>query len=46
LLGESGNELLVFWVITVFSKDAEVSIFSVESLSDLVESLDKTYELN
>jgi hypothetical protein len=43
LLGKSGNELLVFGVIAVFGENAEISVLSVESFSNLVESLNKTY---
>ena len=39
LLGKGGDELFVFWIFTVLSEDAEVSILSVQSLTDLVEAL-------
>ena len=42
LLGKSSDKLLVFGVIAVFGEDAEVCVLSVESFTDLVESLDKT----
>ena len=42
LLGKSGNELLVLWIVTVGGEDTEVGILSVEGLSDLVESLNET----
>ena len=40
LLGKGSDELLVFWVFAVLGEDAEVSILSVQSLTDLVEALD------
>ena len=42
MLGESGDELFVLGVIAVLSENAEVGILSVKSLTDLVESLNKT----
>jgi hypothetical protein len=42
LLGKSGNEFLVFWIITVLGEDAKVSIFSIQSLTDLVKTLNET----
>ena len=42
LLGKSGNELLVFGIITILGEDAEISILSVQSLTDLVKTLNET----
>ena len=42
LLGEGGDELDVLGVIAVLGEDAEISILSVQSLTDLVETLNET----
>lgn len=42
LLGKGSDKLLVFWVFAVLGEDAEVSILSVQSLTDLVEALNAT----
>ena len=41
LLGESGDELLVDGVVAVLGEDAQVAVFLVEGLADLVKSLDE-----
>ena len=41
LLGEGSDELLIFGIITVFSKNAKESIGSIEGFSDLVKSFNK-----
>ena len=42
LLGEAGDEFFVFWIITVISKDAEISGSFVKSFTDLVKSFDES----
>mgnify|MGYP000291622543 FL=1 len=42
LLGKGSHELFVFWVFAVLGEDAEVSILSVQSLTDLVKTLNET----
>ena len=42
LLGKGGDELDVFGIIAVLGEDAKVSILSVQSLTDLVETLNET----
>ena len=42
LLGKGGDELDVFGVIAVLGEDAKVSILSVQSLTDLVKTLNET----
>ena len=42
LLGKGGDELDVFWIITVLGEDAEIGILSVQSLTDLVKTLNET----
>ena len=42
LLGKGGDQLDVLGVIAVLGEDAKVSILSVQSLSDLVETLNET----
>ena len=42
LLSESGDELLIFGIITVLGQDAKVSILSVEGSTNLVKSFDET----
>ena len=42
LLGEGGDELDVLGVIAVLGEDAEISILSVQSLTDLVKTLNET----
>ena len=42
LLGEAGDEFFVFWIITVISKDAEISRSLVKSFTDLVKSFDES----
>ena len=42
LLGKGSDELDVLGVIAVLGKDAKVSILSVQSLTDLVKTLNET----
>jgi hypothetical protein len=42
LLSKSGDELFVFGIITVLGEDAEISIFSIQSLTDLVKTFNET----
>jgi hypothetical protein len=42
LLGKGGDELLVFWIITVLGEDTEISILSIKSLTDLVKTFNET----
>ena len=42
LLGEGGDELDVLGVIAVLGEDAQISILSVQSLTDLVKTLNET----
>jgi hypothetical protein len=42
LLGKGSNEFFVFWIITVLSKDAEISASFVEGFTNLVKTFDES----
>ena len=42
LFGKSSDEFLVFWIIAIFGKDAEIGILFVESFTNLVKSFNET----
>ena len=39
LLGQSGDELLILWILAILGEDTKLSVLSVERFADLTETL-------